>query len=268
MSGPNIVLIGAESASPFPMFERVWEIFSEKSIRTVFVSIGNSASSAADLDIAEAIGCPVHAVPLSSKGAAEWTEIQSILKEKKREGENATFAFTERAEQKWILPKNIRIQSKLPFWHEGQIKRENEIISTAPLRECMVAVATEMKIKEDEGRIDILKIDAKQEWPGLEKSIISAVLDAGYRPGLLLVNWSSKPDEDLSTTLAAGHLQNAGYKLCGKDDTRFLYFFTDNDIYQTCSWEDTTVSNPVVNEIGQQVLAAQKRVRVEVPSSL
>lgn len=234
-------------------------MFSAKSIRTVFVSIGNSASAAPDLDIAESIGCPVHAVPLSAKGTAQWEEVVAILKEKARKDGNATHAFTEGAERKWVLPKNIRIKSSLPFWHEGQIQKGDARLPTAPVQEFLSAITREMKIQEPEGRVDILKIDAKEEWPGLEKAILAAVLDAGYRPGLVLVNWSMRPDEDLSTTLAAGHLQNSGYKLCGKDDTRFLYFFNDNDAYQSCSWEDTAVANPLVNEIGQQVLAAQRQ---------
>lgn len=266
-SGPGIVYVGAGTSSTFPMFDRVWEIFSAKSIRTVFVTIGNSQSSMADLDLAEAIGCPIHAVPISSKGAAEWAELLAIVKEKKREGGNTVYPFTEGAQQKWILPKNIRIQAALPFWHQGQIQRGEEglTISTAPVQEFLSAITGEMKLQGEQGRIDILKIDAKEEWPGLEKSILAAILDAGYRPGIVLVNWTTRPDIDLSTTLAAGHLQNAGYKLCGKVDTRFLYFFTDNDLYQSCSWEETAVSNPLFNEIGQQILAQVKAAEVPSP---
>jgi hypothetical protein len=266
-SAPSIVQIGAGTASPFPMFERIWEVFSAKGIRTVFVTIGNSVSSAADLDLAEAIGCPIHVVPVSSKGGAEWEELLAIVKEKKREGANAQFPFTEGAQQKWILPKNIRIQKALPFWHGGVVAATAAAtpIPTIPVQEFVAAINAEMKLKDGESRVDILKIDTKEEWPGLEKGILAAVLDAGYRPGLVLVNWTSFPDTDLSTTLAAGHLQNAGYKLCGKEGSRFLYFFSDNDLYQVCSWEETAVSNPLFNEIGQQILAAHATAKV--PSS-
>jgi hypothetical protein len=248
------------------MFERIWEVFGAKSIRTVFVTIGNSASSAPDLDLAESIGCPIHAVPISSKGVVEWEELLAIVKEKKREGANAQHPFTEGAEQKWILPKNIRIQKALPFWHGGQIQREGDVpLSTVPMQQFIRAISAEMKLKDEEGRVDILKIDTKEEWPGLEKGILAAVLDAGYRPGLVLVNWTSLPDTDLSTTLAAGHLQNSGYKLCGKEGGRFLYFFSDNDLYQICSWEETAVSNPLFNEIGHQILGAHAKAKL--PSS-
>jgi hypothetical protein len=235
------------------MFDRAWEIFTDKGIRTVFVSIGNSSSSAADLDLAEGIGCPVHVVPLTEKGRAEWAEIAAILKEKKREGGNATHPFSEGAERKWILPKNIRPQDAVPSWEAGSAKREDAEIAMIPVKVFADAICRELKLKDDATRIDILKVDAKAEWPGLEKSIVAAVLDAGYRPCILLVNWSEAPDVNLSTTLVAGHLQNSGYRLYGKEGTKFLYYFSDNDLYQLCSWEDTKAANPLVNELARQL---------------
>ena len=252
-AAPAIVTIGAGSSAPFPMFDRAWEIFADKGIRTVFVSIGNSSSSAADLDLAEGIGCPLHIVPLTEKGRAEWAEIAAILKEKKREGDNATHPFSEGAERKWILPKNIRVQEAVPSWEAGSARREAAEIVTIPVKLFADTICKEMKLKDDATRIDILKIDAKAEWPGLEKSIVAAVLDAGYRPCILLVNWSDAPDVDLSTTLAAGHLQNSGYRLYGKEGTKFLYYFSDNDLYQLCSWEDDKVANPLLNELARQL---------------
>lgn len=273
-AAPAIGAIGLGSSAPFPMFDRVWEIFTEKGIRTIFVSIGNSSSSAADLDLAETIGCPMHVIPLTEKGRAEWAEIAAILKEKKREGANATHSFSEGAEQKWILPKNIRVQEAVPSWEAGTIRRtlhvlegkpcapsesarrEGAEISTIPVKLFVDTICREAKLKDDITRIDILKIDAKSEWPGLEKNILAAVLDAGYRPCIVLVNWSEAPDVDLSTTLAAGHLQNSGYRLYGKEGTKFLYYFSDNDLYQLCSWEDTKAANPLVNELARQLLVA------------
>ena len=70
---------------------------------------------------------------------------------------------------------------------------------------------------------------------------------------MVLVNWTAAPDIDLRTTLAAGHLQNAGYRLFGKEGTRFLYYFSDNDLYQLCSWEDTRVPNPLLSELVRQL---------------
>jgi hypothetical protein len=250
------------------MFDRAWEIFADKGIRTVFVSVGNSSSSAADLDLAEGIGCPVHVAPLSEKGRAEWAEIAAILKEKKREGSTAVHSFSEGAERKWILPKNIRVQEAVPSWEAGCARREGTEIVTTSVKVFADAICKEMKLKDDATRIDILKIDAKAEWPGLEKNLLPAVLDAGYRPCLLLVNWSEAPDVELSTTLAAGHLQNSGYRLYGKEGTKFLYYFSDNDLYQLCSWEDDKAANPLVNELARQLRVTGPSVPPAPPAEL
>ena len=78
-------VIGENSQDPFPMIDRAWDVFAGKGIRTVFFSIGNSESVAADLDIAEGLGCPVHVMPLSPKDSEKWDEVSRILKERKRD---------------------------------------------------------------------------------------------------------------------------------------------------------------------------------------
>jgi hypothetical protein len=32
-------------------------------------------------------------------------------------------------------------------------------------------------------------------------------------------------------------------------DNKFLYYFTDDDMYQLCSWEETTCQNPLMHEL-------------------
>jgi len=256
-------VIGKESVDPFPMVDHAWDIYSGKGIRTVFFSIGNSKSAAADLDIAESLGCPIHAVPLNHGQADEWAEVAQILKERARTGGSV---FSEGAEKKWILPKNIRVQSTLPWWYDGQIDLSangisgsgisangisgmsaNSVIKTREIMATMTDVATSLKLKGS-ARLDILKIDCSAA-PGLERPLLAAVLSAGFRPGIIIVNWSGRPDVELSTTLAAGHLQNSGYRLMSRIDTKFVYYFTDQDMYQICSWEDSTCTNPMLNAI-------------------
>lgn len=249
--------IGEKSTDPFPMFDRTWDMFSTKGIRTVFVSIGNSKSVAADLDIAEGLGCPINAVPLNDVEVSQWAEVSNILKERKR-GEESHHDFSLGAESKWILPKNIRIQSELPWWSKGQIDISSSVIKTETVGDFSTSICTTMKIKDNIRRIDILKIDTRTTVPGLEKGIIAAVLNAGFRPALIVVNWSERPDVELSTTIAAGHLQNCGYRLISKIDNKFLYYFTDNDMYQICSWESTSCQNPMINEIASSVVPIPK----------
>jgi hypothetical protein len=249
-------VIGKDSVDPFPMVDHAWDIYSGKGIRTVFFSIGNSKSAAADLDIAESLGCPIHVVPLNQGQADEWAEVAQILKERARTGGSV---FSEGAEKKWILPKNIRVQGTLPWWYDGQIdisgsgisgsgiSANGSAIKTREIMATMTDVATSLKLKGS-ARLDILKIDCSAA-PGLERPLLAAVLSAGFRPGIIIVNWSGRPDVELSTTLAAGHLQNSGYRLMSKIDTKFVYYFTDQDMYQICSWEDSTCTNPMLNAI-------------------
>lgn len=240
----------------FPMLDRFFDFFAGKGIRTVFMSIGNSATAAADLEIAEGLGCPIHTVPLNPSEKSQWEEISAILKARKRE--DTASAFSLGADTKWVLPKNIRIQSEVPWWCNGQIDISGEAVKTKPAVELLAAICAPMKIKDAVTRLDILKIDTRLSAPGLEKAILAAILDAGIRPSLVLVNWSDRPDVVLSATLAAGHLQNSGYRLIGKEGHKFLYYFTDHDMYQLCSWEDMTKYNPLLHEIVSSAKSSQK----------
>jgi hypothetical protein len=56
----------------------------------------------------------------------------------------------------------------------------------------------------------------------------------------------------------AGHLQNCGYALIGKEGNKYLYYFVDNDVYSTCSWENVGSVNPMVDGVVAEVLAQQK----------
>jgi len=240
----------------FPMLDRFFDFFAGKGIRTVFMTIGNSATAGADLEIAEGLGCPIHVVPLNASEKSQWEEISAILKERKRE--DTASAFSAGADTKWVLPKNIRIQSELPWWRNGQIDISGESVKTKPVVDLLAALCAPMKIKDAVTRLDILKIDTRLSAPGLEKAILAAILDAGIRPSLVLVNWSDRPDVVLSATLAAGHLQNSGYRLIGKEGHKFLYYFTDHDMYQLCSWEDMTKYNPLLHEIVATAKSSQK----------
>ena len=238
-----------EKGDPFPILDRIWDIYSGKGIRTVFLTVGSSKSVLADLEIAESLGCPLNIAPLSEGERASWTEVLGILKERKREP--TASAFSEGAESKWILPKNVRLQEAIPWWENGTIDISGNVLKTQNVGSLMTSIAAAMKLKDNANRIDILKIDTEASAPGLEKAVLGAVLSAGYRPAIVLVRWSKMPDVDLSTTLAAGHLENSGYSLVGKVDNKFAYYFTDEDLYQICSWEGITGTNPVMTEIIQ-----------------
>jgi hypothetical protein len=54
---------------------------------------------------------------------------------------------------------------------------------------------------------------------------------------------------------SAAHLQMLGYALVGKEDNRFLYYYTDVNYYETCSWEKVAnkFENPLMRELVRSI---------------
>ena len=192
----------------------------------------------ADLDIAETLGCPLHIWNFNEAHTANWDEVRQVLKDRKRPTEASP--FTEGVDTKWVLPKNVRSYTGVPGFYTAK----SEGCSMISIHDCVKQCTSSMKL--DEERIDILKIALVEGW---ERNVLAALLDTGYRPGLIMVKWSHMPDSHLFTTLAAGHLQNCGYTLLEKDGNRFTYMFIDRCMYEICSWETNKSLNPLVTEI-------------------
>jgi hypothetical protein len=239
---------------PFPCIDALHQVYSKKNMNTVFVSLGLSKSCLAELEIAEPLGCPIFIT--SVNGTNEWDEVSRVLKAHKREAENSKYPFSEHAETKWILSKNIRIQESLPWWTTGEIDISGQKIKTTEFIEWTTSICSTMKLR-GEVRIDIMKIDLPYE---LERGVLMAMMNAGIRPGVILVNWSKHPNDDVPTVLTAGHLHNCGYYLFGKVDNKFLYYYTDNDLYMSCEWDDTSSQNPIIKTIVDKIRYSQLRV--------
>lgn len=241
---PTTVL-AEKSADPFPILDNIWSVFARKGNKTVFLSVGASATALPDLELAETLGCPLHVAALGGQQAAAWAEVGSALKARAPPAEPAYPAFSAGAEEKWILPKNFRVVETLPWWSAGTVDLSG---IGAPLRtEGFLDVAT--KVCGPIGippRIDILKVDVPAE---AERGVIMSLLEHNLRPAIIMVKWSHMPDEHVQTTITAGHLQNSGYMLVSTVDNKFLYFYVDQDVYMSCSWEDTTVANPLMKTL-------------------
>jgi hypothetical protein len=245
--GVLIKNIGDTGSDPFPCIDALYQIYSKKNMNTVFVSLGLSKSCLADLEISEPLGCPIFIS--SVNGTEEWDEVGRVLKAHKRESENSKYPFSEQAETKWILSKNIRMQESLPWWTTGEIDVSGQKIKTTEFLEWTTSICSTMKLR-GEVRIDIMKIDLPYE---LERGVLMAMMNAGIRPGVILVNWSKHPKEDVPTILTAGHLHNCGYYLFGKLDNKFLYYYTDNDLYMSCEWDDTRSQNPIITTLIEKI---------------
>jgi hypothetical protein len=256
-----MITLGKDSSAPFPMVESVWNMFAGKGIRTSFLSVGTSSSCQADLELAESIGCPLHVFPFTETEKEQWAEVSGILKARKRDPATAKFSFSEGAEARWVLPKNLRVLPALPWWNQGTMDLSGcGTIQTSNFGNAVSSLCTEMKIKDQESRVDIVKVDTSASAPGLEIGVLGAMLHVGYRPAIVLVHWNKLPDVDMSTTIAAGHLQNCGYTLLKRQGNNFLYYFVDEDVYQTCSWEDENTTNPLVSELSRR-MAMTRQIR-------
>jgi len=237
MHRPATQLLNEKSGDPFPCVNDLYGLYAMKGVRTVFFSVGASPSCLADLEIAETIGCPINILCSTEADSKAWFEVKERLRSHK-EGEEPSFSTG--AASKWVLPKNIRV---FPELEAGKIFGTVENACRA------------MLISESDKRIDILKVDLPG---GGERAFLYEILDGGFRPATIIVRWSSAPDSSHPTKLVAGHLQNCGYALVGKEGNKYLYYFVDNDMYSTCSWENVGAINPMVDGVVNEILAQQK----------
>ncbi len=216
--------IPVSDTESFPVFRNLWDFFASKGNKTVFLSIGESTSPMVELHLSETLGCKVHLLSETTEYQQKWNEIQAVLKTRKATEETSPFA--KQALRKWVLPTSICVAS-LPF-------------SFSTMKSTVQSICTGTGVDE---RIDILKIDTSNNK--LAESLYS-ILHYGYRPGILMIHWETSPDSTLETTLLAGHLQNIGYGLVAKSQNNYLYYFTDKNLYEMCSWETSEVPNPLV----------------------
>jgi len=249
----NTTLIGNLS-DRFPMIENVWDFFSSKGSKTIFISVGSSASPLPELDLSEMLGCPIHVFDTNSSRNAVWEETKELLKSRKAKDDTSLFA--KEALKKWVLPRNINVDGTLPFIYEGELVIGNEKIVTSSLREKVEAISENLGFPKAEAHIDLLKIDMAEK----EDLVLSAVLKARFRPSLLIVRWSHMPDEDMNTMLTAAHLQTLGYRLLAKEGSKFLYYYTDINYYESCSWQVVASTNPLIAELTNAFLPGKKEI--------
>ena len=242
---------------PWPMIANMWDFFSAKGTKTVFVSIGTGSSCLPDLDLCETLGCPLFKLD-TPDASQKWEEVKDVLKQRKVS--ETTSDFAKDAARKWVLPKNIYVESCMPGFSKGTI---DNTIPVKPWFELVEAHCRRMGLPEDQIRLDVVKVDASP----YEASIFESLWQSGLRPSLLLVNWVSTPDTNLSTLLTAGHLQMLGYSLVAKEGNRYLYYFTDINYYEMCSWETPAkrIENPLLKALAQGIYPGSEGISIQFP---
>ena len=207
-----------------PFLKDLWTFFSSKGVKTNFFSVNPDTSLTLDLDICESLGCPVRILTNSDAIESKWATIASTLKARAIAPENASLTWLEGIQKRWILPRNLSVK-KLTFDWSTLLTEASSLESN---------------------RIDMLKIEGTQQE---ERMFLYSLLDAGYRPGVVLVSYTHDPDNNVPSMLTAGQLQMAGYRLVECKGTWFLYIFEDICLYDSCSWRTTTCQNPVTKYI-------------------
>lgn len=223
--------------SPYPMIDTIWDFFSTKGTKTIFISVGSGPTCLPELELAETIGCPLLKIE-TPETAKPWYEIKELLKTRKVT--ETTSEFAKPAARKWVLPKNLRIVEALPSFTSGTLTVNGTQVPSLRWHDLLTQ-------NECDIRVDLLKL----EWPGLEAMVLESLWQSGLRPSLLLVTWSASPDEEFATMNTAAHLQMLGYALLGTEGLRYLYYFTDVNYYETCSWSKPSLrmENPLMREM-------------------
>jgi hypothetical protein len=220
---PILELIALNESENFPVFRNLWDFFAAKGSKTNFVSIGSSCSPMVELHFSENLGCKLYIFDENEETCQKWNEVKEVLKTRKPT--ETTSEFAKPSLRKWVLPQNIVVNNQVPTF--GTMK---SVISGL----------------NENDRIDVLKVDC----PGHKNAeVLYGILHYGYRPGILMIHWESSPDSTLETSLVAGHLQNMGYGLVNKWKNNYLYYFTDKNLYEMCSWESTESPNPLLSKL-------------------
>ncbi len=206
---------------PVPMLKDIWNFFNTKGMKTVVISVNSFNSFHVDLELTESLGCPIHLLVDNEESENRWKILQKTLKERTISPEHETFEWLQGIQKRWILARNLKTKRVDLNWNTLKQHCDDSSLS----------------------QIDLFKVEGTNEK---EKELLYSLFHYGYRPSLVLVRWTENPDVSVPSMLAAGHLQNVGYRLLSEKNGWFLYHYMDVCMYDTCSWCDTKCQNPMV----------------------
>jgi hypothetical protein len=239
------MFLGKNGSNPLPMIEKLWDFYSSKGNKTVFLNVGTSSSPLGELEIVESLGCPLHVIEPSASKRELWNKVVEILKTRK-ETDETRCDFTSNVSMKWVLGKNVLVHSKLPYFTNGSVHLEDGTVETEEFSSFLKSICKTMNLSEENTRVDLINLQLNSSF---ERAFLYGLIESGFRPGLLLVSYTSKPDSNLLTTQVAAHLQNVGYQLIIKEENKFVYLYNDKNLYEITSYENTSVDNPLMFEI-------------------
>ncbi len=214
----TVSVIGDENER-WVTIKNLTSFFSKKLDGCSFVSIGKSNSSlAVDAEISETIGGYMHLIPTTEEELNYMNAFKSIF-----DGNNVSD----------IIANYTSISNRLI---------DSDLIKVHSIDNSFYSL-------RDIGHIDICKVDSDIYG----RSAIFNILDAGYRPSIIMTCFKSSPDDSVSTQITAGHIQNTGYILLGRHNNTYVYYFVDDCLYDYCNWSHSTHKNPLMIELTSQI---------------
>lgn len=200
-----------------------------------------------DLILGERTFSDVILFPIGRSYDADVNEVKEILEKRMAYPGIQESPETQEIAKTWILPKKLHLGPEATAFlvpHEGAFKQGLQSFISS-------------KIPTYDNTLQVVKIDVKG---GLERQIVYKMLDDGFRPSLLIVNWSEDLDAHYSTAICAGHLLNCGYNHVFTEGSQSLYMFADQPLYDICSLKETGMTNPFMNTILKQLSTTPQSV--------
>jgi hypothetical protein len=193
-----------------------------------------------DLRVAEKMFTEIHICPSkdAENHAIAIEQVKTILKERMKYPGIKENPELEKIAKIWVPPARVHL---------------------GPPSSTFFQAREEIQSALDCSGIHVLKI---QVGDGSERRLLYSILDAGYRPGMIIIKWSHDLDDHTPTAQCAGHMMNTGYHLVHLENGYALYIFFDQPLYDICSMKIPALSNPML----QTILTSVSEMQAGVPT--
>lgn len=231
----------------FPFLRSIYDFFAPRTRQITAWSFGFRCGGF-EAELLENTGCEMTVFDARKDAQERFTVFKRVSEEHEKADTDPEWA--DALLDHWFVAKKVSLKESVPFSWAGSLK-VNGVESTVSQMDTSIIP-----------QVDLVKID----YPKFESDILNAILNAGYRPGLIWVNWTENPDENVNAMLAAGHLQSVGYTLMCVDVNMFVYKFNDQCLYEMCSWATPMNGNPMMNTIMKSFATSSSKE--ESPSTM
>ncbi len=207
-----------------PFIKNPLAFFSDTKATRTMLTVCDSDSWKADLLLAEKLFGPIYISACYDGFEKDLQTHKDILKQRlKYPGvqDNEEYMRTAKI---WILPTKVH--------------------TAPPPSELIQSISSNLPDKNLV--LSFVKVELSD---GKERAFLYKMIDDGQLPSLLCIRWSNDVDDHYPTAFCAGHLTNLGYAHLRTTNGYSLYYNTDNCIYDTVSFKETYIDNPMIQQI-------------------